>query len=72
MLTSLHAQLLSIDLIGLWLAFAVVLTPVAVLVLSSAVHDWFHALRIFCVECRKTALLIGLFSEVGRPVFSGR
>jgi hypothetical protein len=46
-LTSLHAQLLSIDLIGLWLAFAVVLTPVAVLVLSSAVRDWFHALRIF-------------------------
>jgi hypothetical protein len=42
-LASLHGQLLSIDLVDPPAALQVVLTRVAVLVLSSAVGVWFHA-----------------------------
>jgi hypothetical protein len=45
-LRSVHRQLLSIDHVDPSAAFRVVLTRVAVLVLSSALRAWFHA-RVF-------------------------
>ncbi|OIN52153.1 hypothetical protein BFL40_14150 [Pseudomonas costantinii] len=71
-LIGLHGQLLSIDLVDPPAAFQVVLTRVAVLVLSSAVDAWFHARYFVMCELSETAFLIGLFSEAGRPVFSDR
>jgi hypothetical protein len=67
----LHGQLLSIDLVDPPTAFRVVLTRVAVLVLSSAVNAWFHAKYFDLCRLSETAFLIELFSEAGRPVFSG-
>jgi hypothetical protein len=50
-LTSLHAQLLSIDLVDISATVRLVLTGVAVLVLSSATRAWFHA-RVFSFVMR--------------------
>ena len=58
MLTWLHGQLLSIDLVDPPAAFRVVLSPVAVLVLSLAVDAWFHAKYFVMCLMSETALFI--------------